>query len=165
MTGGFVHLQITVLGYVKEKAPAPKVVRLLGKVIEVRLVQKENAVAPISVTPSEMMTEVRSKQPANAANPILVTPSGMMTEVKPLQCWNAESPMISTLLGMTVCLLPKTKVLVAVLIRQLLSSLESNTLLSGSTAMEVNLSQLAKASGAMFESPFPIVTEERLAHP
>jgi hypothetical protein len=58
------------------------VVRLLGRVIEVSLVQELNAEYPMVVTLLGIVKEVRTWQEANVAFPIEVTLSGMTTEVR-----------------------------------------------------------------------------------
>jgi hypothetical protein len=72
-------------------------VRLLGRVMEVRLLQRQNASLPMLFTLLGRMIEVRLSQLLNAHPPMLVTLLGMVMEVRLEQPSNADSPMLVTL--------------------------------------------------------------------
>ena len=68
-----------------------------------------------------MVTLARPAQPEKAEAPMLVISAGIVILVSPVQPENAEAPMLVTLpsVGITLFLHPKTKVLLAVFIKQL----------------------------------------------
>ena len=70
-------------------------VKLLGSVTLVRLIQLPNAAAPMLVTLSGIIT-FDKPVPPKAALPILLTLFGIMIWVRLMQPLNAESPMLVT---------------------------------------------------------------------
>ena len=66
---------------VAEKAWEPMLSRLLGNVIEVKLVQLAKADSSIVTTLFGIVIEVRLQQFMKAFSPIVVTPSGMMNSI------------------------------------------------------------------------------------
>ena len=84
-----------------------------------------------------MVIEVRLMQPSKASFPMLVTPLGIVIEVRPLQPLKAATPMLVTLLGMIVFLQPAISVLDVVSIIALQLSRESYFVFLDSTLIEV----------------------------
>ena len=119
----------------------------------------------MEVTELGISTEVRPEQPVNAYCPMEVTELGISIEVRPEQPENAYCPMEVTELGMTVFLQPRTKMFVAVSMIALQLFLESNTVFSSSTVIEVRPVQPPNACCPMEVTELPISTEVRPEQP